>query len=167
MGFTQNSKTTVAQDAVEITQALLFFRFYLEKILLISTSVYIDKVCFIEIDVTSLLPPNIDDALYVTDPNVDQDGMQLHLKRKAYEERQKQMIAMHHNRGSMYAYILSKLTVENVDQIKRHNKFKKFDDDKSPLHLWMAIKEVHIVTTMSKVESRIKARDEYYACKQG
>ena len=90
-------------------------------------------------------PPSIDNTMYATDPSVDTDGIQLHLKRKAYEERQKHMITMHNKRASMYAYILSKLSVESIDEIKRHDKFKIFDDQKNPLDLWMAIKVIHMM----------------------
>ena len=65
--------------------------------------------------------------------------------------------------------ILGKLSQESHDEIKRHENYELMNGNKDPLTLWKAIKELHMVSTTSRVESVIKAssRYNYASCKQG
>lgn len=68
----------------------------------------------------------------------------------------------------MYAYIMSKMSTESIDEIKRHcNYSKEADDIFDPLELWKIVKG-HMTSTKSKSVSVVKCklREEYYACKQ-
>jgi len=69
----------------------------------------------------------------------------------------------------MYAYIMSKLSKESKDEVKRHENYDSFSVTNDPLELWITIKELHSVATGSKVKGVIKCKawEEYALCKQG
>jgi hypothetical protein len=69
----------------------------------------------------------------------------------------------------MYAYIMSKISKESLDEISRDKAFKQLELDRDPLDLWLMLKKMHMVSTVSKVETVIKktARDDYRKCTQG
>jgi hypothetical protein len=87
----------------------------------------------------------------------------------AIKERATTIAKMRANRASMFAYILSKLSKESLDELKRHEKYAEIDEKVDPLLLWKVIKELHMVATSSKVTQVVmrKAREEYQSCKQG
>jgi hypothetical protein len=87
----------------------------------------------------------------------------------AIKERATVIAKMRANRASMFAYILSKLSKESIDELKRHQDYAEIDEKVDPLLLWKAIKELHMVATSSKVTQVVKrkAREEYQSCKQG
>jgi hypothetical protein len=87
----------------------------------------------------------------------------------AIKERATTIAKMRVNRASMYAYIMSKLSKESLDELKRHDLYAEIDEKVDPLLLWKAIKELHMVATSSKVTQVVKrkAREEYQSCKQG
>jgi hypothetical protein len=69
----------------------------------------------------------------------------------------------------MYAYILSKISKESLDELNGFPDFDKIEEARDPLSLWLAIKNTHQTLTTSKVASVVKksAREEYSGCKQG
>jgi hypothetical protein len=69
----------------------------------------------------------------------------------------------------MYAYLLSKLSKESVDELNGHKNWSTIEASRDPLSLWKIIKECHQTLTTSKVTSVIKktAREEYASCRQG
>jgi hypothetical protein len=88
----------------------------------------------------------------------------------AMKERATTIAKMKANRASMYAYsIMSKLSKESIDELKRHEDYGNIDGQVDPLLLWKAIRELHMIATSSKVSQVIKrkAREEYQSCKQG
>jgi hypothetical protein len=60
------------------------------------------------------------------------------------------------DRISMYAYLLSKLSKESVDELHGHRDWTTIESARDPLNLWKLIKECHQTLTMSKVASVIK-----------
>ena len=76
---------------------------------------------------------------------------------------------MEKDRAALYGYITSKLSKESLDEINRDPAFQTFDKEKNPLALWKVIKNTHMITSTSKVESVVKksARDDYSNCTQG
>jgi hypothetical protein len=87
----------------------------------------------------------------------------------AIKERTTAISKMKANRSSMFAYILSKLSSESLDELKRYSDYETINESVDPLLLWKAIKKLHMVSTSSKVEQvmKRKAREEYHTCKQG
>ena len=87
----------------------------------------------------------------------------------AIKERATTIAKMRANRANMFAYMMSKLSKESIDELKRHDSFANIDEKVDPLLLWKTIKELHMVATSSKVTQVVKrkAREEYQSCKQG
>ena len=77
---------------------------------------------------------------------------------QAVKDRTTFISKMKNNRESMYAYIMSKLSKESLDEVKRHKNYDKFSATNDPLDLWMTIKELHSVATGSKVKGVIKRK---------
>jgi len=50
----------------------------------------------------------------------------------------------------LYSFILSKISVESEDELKRHTNYTTFNVEKDPLELWKALEELHRTTTVSK-----------------
>ena len=69
----------------------------------------------------------------------------------------------------MYAYIKSKLSDESDNKVRRHPKYSDFNKNVCPMGLWNAVKERHLVSTMSQDARIIKqaAGDEYSKLEQG
>ena len=63
--------------------------------------------------------------------------------------RAKAIRAMEDNRSKMYAYILSKLSRESLDEFKHHNDYDLVRGSHSPLGLWIILREFHILKTSS------------------
>ena len=112
-------------------------------------------------------PAPIDPADYdlANDPHDIEKG----LLREAHKRRDKEVDDMRVDRTSMYAYLLSKLSKESMDEVQGHADWKTIETSRDPLELWLVIKSTHQILTTSKVASVIKktAREEYSACKQG
>jgi len=72
------------------------------------------------------------------------------------------------NKANLYGFILSKLSNESMDEIKRHEGFSEFNSTKDPLELWLAVKHIHRVDTNSLVQEFRKksARDKYHRITQ-
>jgi len=112
-------------------------------------------------------PPAIDTADY--DLANDPHEVEKTRLREAYKRRDKEIADMLVDRTSMYAYIISKLSKESLDEIQGDKNWTVIEAARDPLQLWQVIKSTHQILTTSKVASVIKktAREEYAACKQG
>ena len=84
-------------------------------------------------------------------------------------EYRKKMAEMESNKSKLYATMLSKMSTESMDELKRHEDYEDFNREKDPLMLWLAITMIHQVASVSKVASVVKkaARDKYASMRQG
>jgi hypothetical protein len=118
-------------------------------------------------DETYYHPPTID----ISDFDLTNDPHEIEKARlrEAYKRRDKEVADMLVDRTSMYAYIISKLSKESLDEIQGDTGWNQIEVERDPLKLWKVIKSTHQILTTSKVTSVIKktAREEYAACKQG
>jgi hypothetical protein len=89
--------------------------------------------------------------------------------REAYKRQDKEIDDMRVDRTSMFAYFISKLNNESLDEIQDQPEWPKIEKSRDPLDLWLLIKSRHQILMTSKVAAVIKktAREEYTACKQG
>jgi len=89
--------------------------------------------------------------------------------REAHKRRDKEIDDMQIDRTSMFAYIISKLSKESLDEVQGDKEWVKIEASRDPLELWKVVKATHQILTTSKVAAVIKktAREEYAACKQG
>jgi hypothetical protein len=78
-------------------------------------------------------PPEVDKTDF---PNADSDIFEKQALIEAIKERASLVRKMKLDKSSMYAYIMSKLSVESVDEVKRHRDYSKADDTFDPLELW-------------------------------
>jgi len=121
------------------------------------------------VDEKYYVPTSIDVTLY----NFSNDPYNVKKTRlkEAYKRRDKEVDDMRIDRTSMYAYLISKLSKESLDEIQGHADWqaKKIEDTRDPLDLWITIKKSHQILTTSNVAAVIKktAREEYSACRQG
>jgi len=113
------------------------------------------------------VPAKVDTALFdlTNDPHEIEEGR----LKEALKRRDKEIDDMNIDRTSMYAYLLSKLSKESLDEIHGHADWPKIEASRDPLALWIVFKKCHQILTTSKVAVIIKktAREEYAACKQG
>jgi hypothetical protein len=119
------------------------------------------------VDEVYYIPPNVD----VDDYDLEDDPYEINKARlkEAYKHRDKEINDMKIDRTSMFAYLISKLSKESLDEIQGDSAWKTIESSRDPLELWRVIKATHQILTTSKVASVIKktAREEYAACKQG
>jgi hypothetical protein len=119
------------------------------------------------IDEKYYVPPAVDITNYnlSTDPH-DIEKTRL---REAHKRRDKEIDDMKVDCITMFAYIISKLSKESLDEIQGHTSWADVEAERNPLELWLLIKAGHQILTTSKVASIIKktVREEYAACKQG
>ena len=88
---------------------------------------------------------------------------------EALKLRRREIGKMDAQKPSLYAYLMSKLSPESINQIERDLAYPEFSEAVDPLGLWRAIKEAHMVTTTSK-DSRVRrynAMQEYSRLRQG
>ena len=113
------------------------------------------------------VPAVVDTALY--DLSNDPYEVERGRLREAHKRRDKEIDDMRIDRTSMYAYLLSKLSKESLDEVQDHPDWSKVEASRDPLELWLIIRSSHQILTTSKVATVIKktAREEYAACKQG
>jgi hypothetical protein len=109
--------------------------------------------------------PNVDDY----DLADDEYGINVAEYKDALKEYRRAVNDMKNNRSKLYAMIEGKLSVESLDEVKRHENYETFHIEKDPLELWKAVKEIHLVSTTCNVEGVVKktARDSYNRCHQG
>ena len=67
-----------------------------------------------------------------------------------YRERSKIIIKMDTEKPMLYSFIVSKLSADSEDELKRHKDDAAFNTSKDPLQLWLALEQLHLVTTVSK-----------------
>jgi hypothetical protein len=119
------------------------------------------------IDEKYYVPPAVDTSQYnlTNDPYEVEKGR----LREAHKRRDKEIDDMKIDRTSMFAYLISKLSKESLDEVQGDASWDKIEVSRDPLDLWKVIKATHQILTTSKVASIIKktAREEYAACKQG
>jgi hypothetical protein len=118
------------------------------------------------------------DEVYYVPPDVDINNFDLRNDpheinkgrlKEAYKHRDKEINDMKIDRTSMFAYLISKLSKESLDEVQGDAAWSQIETSRDPLALWKVIKATHQILTTSKVASVIKktARKEYAACKQG
>jgi hypothetical protein len=112
-------------------------------------------------------PAKVDTALY----DLTNDPHEVEMSRlwEAHKRRDKEIDDMRIDCTSMYAYLISKLSRETLDEVQWHADWASIEASRDPLQLWIVIKKCHQILTTSKVAVVIKkmAREEYAACKQG
>ena len=115
------------------------------------------------------VPPEITFDPTTLDPAIDPFGINKAAVLEQVKERLKQIDRMREDRPSLYAFIMSKLSRESEDELKRHDNYATFHEEQNPLELWKAIKELHLVTTTSKCASVVKqqATEDYHKLRQG
>jgi hypothetical protein len=96
----------------------------------------------------------------------DPHGVNLDAYRQDCKDYRKMLTKHSENEPKLYATIYGKLSVESLDEVKRHPNFADFNRNKDPLEFWLAITEV---PTQSKIQGLVKkvARDTYNATAQG
>jgi hypothetical protein len=111
-------------------------------------------------------PPAVDRAAF---PKAKEDLVERQALIEAVKERASAIAKMKGNKSSMYAYIMSKMSTESLDEIKRHRDYDTVNENVEPLELWRIVREIHMISTKSKSARVIKRKscEEYYACKQG
>ena len=109
--------------------------------------------------------PDIESYDLANDPH----GVNVADYREARKERRRKLTQMEDDKPKLYAMILGRLSVESIDELKRHQAYDKFNRTKDPLMLWLAITLLHQVASVSKVASVVKkaARDNYGSMRQG
>lgn len=83
--------------------------------------------------------------------------------------RAKTIRTMEDNRSNIYAYMISKLIRESMDEYKHHVKYDLFREIMCPLGLWIILTEIHSLNT-SSTNSLINKRyafQQYASIKKG
>lgn len=106
-----------------------------------------------------------------TDFDLDNDehGLNLFSLKESLKAREASKREMQNNRPKFYALIEQKMSLESLEEIKRHRHYDRFSVLKDHLQLWQAIVETHSVVTASKVASitKMTARHNYTSLRQG
>ncbi len=141
------------------------FHKFKEKLSRVALERYGNMATFIETDKEYDVPA-VDTSLY---PNRATDDVEKALYLEECKLRVKELAKIREEKPKLYAMIISRLSHESSDELKRHPKYAVFNSTKDPVQLWLAVKELHLVATTSKVEGAIKAaaRYNYTNCKQG
>jgi len=89
-----------------------------------------------------------------------------------YRERSKAINKQEIEKPMLYAFIMSKLSTESEDEVKRHTNYSVFNSSKDPLQLWKAQEELHLVTSVTSVSKNaavvlLQAESDYMLCNQG
>jgi len=113
---------------------------------------------------TYYIPP-----LQVADMSILDSTMRDEVLKSDYRERSKIVMRMETDKPMLYAFIVSKLSLESEDEFKRHRDYTKIHANKDPLLLWKALESLHMVTTVSKNAAfvREQAQRDYMTCSQG
>jgi len=142
------------------------FYVFKEKLALTALEKFGDLARLVETD-EYWKPP----ALNFTEYNPDEDphGFIKLQVNELLKEHVRVIERMKNNKANLYAFILSKLTNESMDEVKRHEGFDDFNSTKDPLELWLAAKQIHRIDTKSMVQEFRKksARDKYHRIRQG
>jgi len=86
-----------------------------------------------------------------------------------YRERSKTINQLEREKPMLYAFVISKLSLESEDEIKRHKDYVDFNQKKDPLALWLALEELHLTSTISKNAAFVlaQAEQDYMTLQQG
>jgi hypothetical protein len=114
------------------------------------------------IDEQYYVPDAVDTSLYdLTNDRYDVEKGRL---REAHKHRDKEIHDMRVDRTSMYAYLISKLSIESQDEIQGHADWPDIEKTRDPLKLWKVIKACHQILTTSKVAAVIKKKRTRRIC---
>ena len=133
------------------------FQKFKEKLSRVALEKFGNMATFTETDQDYVVPA-VDTSLY---PNRATDEVEKALYLEECKLRVKEIARIKEDKPKLYAMILLKLSQESIDEVRRHKDYCKFNTDKDPVELWKAIKELHLVSTTSKVEGAIKASSRY------
>lgn len=83
--------------------------------------------------------------------------------------RQKVVRQIKDDQAKMYAYIVSKLSKESMDEFKHHEDYQTVKGDLSVFGLWVVLREIHAINNSSTNLLILKkeAFEKYATCKQG
>ena len=119
----------------------------------------------------------IDTEEYYTLPEIDMApyaGWQTNdLKKTLYldeaKDKARRERAMLQDQPKMYAYILSKMSKESMDELKNHADYETAHVEQSPKVLWILLREIHATNTSTTNSLILKkeAFNQYTSCKQG
>jgi len=113
---------------------------------------------------TYYIPP-----LPVADMSIVDSTMRDEVLKSDYRERSKILMRMETDKPMLYAFIVSKLSLESEDEFKRYRDYTNIHANKDPLSLWKALESLRMVTTVSKNAAFIReqAQRDYMTCSQG
>jgi len=85
-----------------------------------------------------------------------------------YRERTKIMVKLDTEKPMLFAFIVSKLSHDSEDELKRHPNYSTFNTTKDPLQLWKALEQLHLVTTVSKNAAYVlrQTENDFMTCSQ-
>ena len=86
-----------------------------------------------------------------------------------YRERSKVVMKQETDKSMLYAFIVSKLSLESEDELKRHAQYANFNSTKDILELWKALQQLHLTNTVSKIAAFVlqQTENDYMSCNQG
>lgn len=111
-------------------------------------------------------PPEVDDTKF--DLTNDPNGINKMRLMEAHKIREKKITKMEDDRSNLFGFILKKLSRESLEEVKHHVNWVKFNSNKDVLDFWLALKDVHMTLTTSKIDSVVQkaAKDDYHNCRQ-
>ena len=117
----------------------------------------------------------IDHGTYYTPPHPTPDmsivdsSMGDEVLKTDYRERAKVVMKQETDKPMLYAFILSKLSLESEDELKRHPTYTTLHTSKDPLDLWKALQQLHLTKTISKNEAFVlqQSENDYMTLHQG
>ena len=106
------------------------------------------------VDERYYVPPAVDTTQFnlTNDPHEIKKGR----LREAHKRRDKEIDDMKIDQTSVFAYIVSKLSKESLDEVQRDKDWTTIEASRDPLALWLVVKATHQILTTSKVASIIK-----------
>ena len=94
-------------------------------------------------------PPKLEGALMAPYTDWETNKVTEMLYFSKVKARAKVIRTMADDRSKLYAYILSKLSRESMDEFKHHEEYDLVSQALSPLGLWIILKEVHSLNSTS------------------
>ena len=113
-------------------------------------------------------PAEIDQKDYgPIDEKSDPYGIRKTSLLEAVKSRIKKIDRMKDDRPSLYAFIMSKLSRESEDELKRTTNYYVWSVERDPLQLWLSLKSLHLITTLSKNSAIVRAQaiEDYHNCR--
>ena len=114
-------------------------------------------------------PPEIEGARMAPYLGWETDKVKEVLYMGEIKARAKTIRMMEDNRSKMYAYMLSKISRESMDEYKHHEDYDLVKNSLSPLGLWIILREIHSLNTLSTntLINKREAFQQYASTKQG